>query len=278
MAMNRLTVFVVMASVALPTLAVAQETQRSWNLPAELGAKQLSDEAWQAANGNVADILRTVSADPTQLTATTEGLILRSPQALPQVMNAVAQAATTQEAASIGLGLCMATSSLVGAANAPSAVPAQAQGARDFARAILQTVINASQSNARLGEAVSNSFGVAVNPNGSIGVTCKSLTGEVVATSAVEGTAPAGSNAGVGGAVSQNSDGTASAGNVEADSSGGGLRHVDYSGGASALLFEGAATDSVLQVPGPEAATGLIPLLMIAAYSARRRFARVFGR
>lgn len=260
-----------LSSVAVAqTIPAQQPASPAWNLPADLAAKRLADDAMKSANGNFQALVQNTSGDASRLSSLTEGFLLASPSGLPQIMNYAAQAPTNEETSAVGLGLCTATSSLMNAANNPASPPAQSQAARDLARSILSSVAAASQANTRTNQAMSTSFGVSVNPNGNVSITCTALNGEVVATTAVS-PAAAGSSAGTGSPSSSSSDPGATVGlnGPQARTAGSG-RHISGPSAASASQYSADSvtnrTTVVMAVPGPEAGAGTIPLAAIIAY------------
>ncbi|WP_337271204.1 hypothetical protein [Oryzifoliimicrobium ureilyticus] len=281
MVVLRLGVFAVAASLMLSSVGNAQTANvanqtapAGWNLPAELVSKRLSDDALKAANGNFGNLLKSTPGDAGRIPGLTESFVLTSPTSLPQVVNYAVQSTTNEETAAVGLGLCTTTSSLMNAANNPASPPSQAQAARDLARNILSSIAAASQTSARTNQAISTSFGVSVNANGGVAVTCKALNGEVVATTAVS-PAAAGSNAGLGSPVTGGGDPTATVGlNGDQANGGGSQRHISFPSFATALIFAAnniSSTTQTVAVPGPEAGAGILPVAGMAYWFAMRR-------
>lgn len=252
--------------------APSPEVPAGWTLPAELASKRLSDDVLKAANGNFETLLKNTPGDNGRIPGVTQGYVLTSPTGLPQVINYAVQSTTNEEASAVGLGLCTTTASLMNAANNPASPPAQGQAARDLARTILSSVAAASATSARTNQAISTSFGVSVNANGGVAVTCKALNGEVVATTAVS-PAAASSNAGVGAPVNEDAGPGATVGlNGQEGRGGGAGRHISFPSAASALQFaaNNIASVSRIAVPGPDAGAGLLPLFALGSYVAFR--------
>lgn len=273
--------FAVAASLVVAQVAQAQSAAEptavppGWVLPAELASKRLSDDVLKSANGNFETLLKNTPGDNGRVPGVTESFVLTSPSGLPQVLNYAGQSTTNEEVSAIGLGLCTTTSALMNAANNPASPPARSQAARDLARTILSSVAAASQTSARTNQAISTSFGVSVNANGGVAVTCKALDGEVVATTAVSAAA-AGSNAGLGSPVNEAADQGATVGLNSPQGSGGGAgRHISNLGTVGARTFEAANTARrsavVVPVPGPEAGAGLLPFALAGIWAMRRR-------
>ena len=267
------------APAAAPSPAVAPEVPAGWTLPAELISKRLSDDALKAANGSFETLLKNTPGDNGRIPGVTQSYVLTSPTGLPQVINYAVQSTTNEEASAVGLGLCTTTASLMNAANNPASPPAQGQAARDLARTILSSVAAASATSSRTNQAISTSFGVSVNANGGVAVTCKALNGEVVATTAVS-PAAASSSAGLGSPVNGDSDPVATAGlNGEESGGGGAGRHISFPSAASALQFaaNNIASASSIAVPGRDVGAGLLPLLALGTYIAFRYRRRSVG-
>ncbi|OWK23434.1 hypothetical protein AJ87_37675 [Rhizobium yanglingense] len=114
------------SNVAGPVISYAQTAPasqtRSWTLPASLASKKLPDVLVEQTKGEIDAILGTAAGDNSKLTTVTEGLVLSLPSSLPQVVSKAVQANTTETASAMGLGLCMATSSLMNAANDPATI------------------------------------------------------------------------------------------------------------------------------------------------------------
>lgn len=277
----------VASNVAGPVMSYAQtppasQTGQNWILPASLAGKKLPDVLVEQTKGEIDAILGTAAGDNNKLTTVTEGLVLSLPSSLPQVVSKAVQANTTETASAMGLGLCMATSSLMNAANDPATIPAESQSARNLARAILANVAAASQASATANAGISNSFGISTTSSGGTSISCKAIGGEVIATAAVNAAAPS-SSAGVGAATTSGEDGTFVAGAADEVTSGGGQKHVSYSSGVGARLFTAANADSAgastIAVPGPEAGAGLMSLMGFGAvFAVRSRRAQHFIR
>ena len=266
----------VASSISGPVMSYAQtpvpqQLGQTLTLPASLVSRKLSDEVLQQTQGNVDAIIGTAAGDTNKLSTVTEGIVFSLPSALPQVVGKAVQASSNDTASAMGLGLCMAASGLMTAASDPATPPAEGTSARNFARAIIANVASASQANAGTNTLISNSFGISTNANGSTTITCKSINGEVVATAAVNAAA-ASSTAGVGAPTTAGQEGRFAAGAADPATSGGGQRHVNYVGGASALNFTAnrLAGASTLAVPGPDAGAGVLSLLGFSVFFARK--------